>query len=384
MRLTILVSSFFILLNDLCGQANLVPNPSFEYYSSCPINPGDILMAEPWVDPTLATSDYFNICNGSVVGVPTTLGGNQDAHTGVGYAGFDTYITPGSYREYVQVKLNDTLIIGKRYCVNFYVSLSDTEQYAVDRIGAYISTNAITCGPPGFGCILNYIPQIENPVFNILANDSGWSKISGSFIASGGELYLTIGNFYDNSNTNLAIVHSSSPYSASYYYIDDVSLVEIAPCISGQSVSICPLDSIQLGTSAVTEVNYSWLPAAGLSDANISNPIAHPSVTTTYTLTQTQCDVISTATVTITVRDDCNIPPTLVIPTTLKSDQMFIIQGLEPNSKLEIFDMWGRKVFVSENYQNDFGGYDIAAGIYVVRFTKADGEMVKQKLCVVK
>ena len=35
---------------------------------------------------------------------------------------------------------------------------------------------------------------------------------------------------------------------------------------------------------------YSWLPTAGLSDPNIANPVAHPSVTTTYTLQVTDAN----------------------------------------------------------------------------------------------
>ena len=42
-----------------------------------------------------------------------------------------------------------------------------------------------------------------------------------------------------------------------------------------------------IGTSSSGGSTYSWSPAAGLSNASISNPIANPSSTTTYTLTET-------------------------------------------------------------------------------------------------
>ncbi|CAN5914673.1 hypothetical protein BH11BAC7_BH11BAC7_27540 [soil metagenome] len=46
--------------------------------------------------------------------------------------------------------------------------------------------------------------------------------------------------------------------------------------------------------------------------------------------------------------------------------------------------MRGRKVFVSENYQNEFGGNDVAVGMYALKFTQPGGEVIKQKLCIVK
>ena len=43
----------------------------------------------------------------------------------------------------------------------------------------------------------------------------------------------------------------------------------------------------QIGMSPIAGVNYSWTPSTGLSAANIPNPIATPTATTTYILTAT-------------------------------------------------------------------------------------------------
>jgi uncharacterized repeat protein (TIGR01451 family)/gliding motility-associated-like protein len=43
----------------------------------------------------------------------------------------------------------------------------------------------------------------------------------------------------------------------------------------------------EIGKAAVAGETYAWLPITGLSDATISNPVANPSSTTTYTLTVT-------------------------------------------------------------------------------------------------
>ncbi len=67
---------------------------------------------------------------------------------------------------------------------------------------------------------------------------------------------------------------------------------------AGADITICQGQSMFLnGSNAVT---YSWSPATGLSNPNISNPIAAPSFTTTYTVTGTDASgCVSTDQVTV-------------------------------------------------------------------------------------
>lgn len=382
MRRLKLVAAVLLCSVQMLSQTNYVPNPSFESHSNCPVAFGQIYYAIPWLDPTNSTSDLWDSCNGGLVGVPGNVAGTQLARSGHAYAGFNAYCPGGNpCPEYIQVILVSPLQTGQTYCLSFYVSLSDTNRLAVDRVGAVLSPNLITCGPPS-GCILNYTPHVENPQGNILLNDSEWVCISGLVTANGTEQVLTIGNFYTNSNTTSVVAHPSSPWNGSYYYIDDVSIIEVVSCNAGASTIICPSDSVPLGATAVEEVYYSWSPSAGLSDTSISNPIASPSSTTTYTLTQRQCTSVLTSTVTVTVRTDCD-PNFVIIPTLLKSNQYLTVEHLEPNSRMEIYDMRGRIVFTSENYQNDFMGFIIDEAVYAVRFTRPNGEVINQKLCVI-
>ncbi len=61
-----------------------------------------------------------------------------------------------------------------------------------------------------------------------------------------------------------------------------VSVLENTLAAAGEDVTICEGDSVILSGSGGTEVK--WTPAIGLSDPNVSNPLAKPLVTTTYTL----------------------------------------------------------------------------------------------------
>ena len=57
---------------------------------------------------------------------------------------------------------------------------------------------------------------------------------------------------------------------------------------AGPDKIICPTPgSVQIGLPQVAGFSYSWSPITGLSDPNVSNPIATPTATTTYTLTTT-------------------------------------------------------------------------------------------------
>ncbi|MBL7883637.1 MAG: T9SS type A sorting domain-containing protein, partial [Bacteroidia bacterium] len=220
----VFVFLFFILNSK--GQ-NLVPNGNFETYSTCPTAPSQINLAIPWYDPTGATSDYFNACATvpSFVSVPNgTLGFWQYARSGNAYSGFFAMQNDGSnYREYIQTQFIDSLSLGHCYSVTFYVNLSNLLKKGCNNIGAYISNNPITTSPPN---ILSYTPQILLAGNPPIIDTVNWIKISGIYNAQGGERFITIGNFQDDSNTDIQLVDSASAYDVAFYYIDDVSVID--------------------------------------------------------------------------------------------------------------------------------------------------------------
>ena len=63
------------LVLSLCAEAqNLVPNPSFEFYTECPDSPGKIEFAYPWKNVRVSC-DYYHECAPIVVGIPISEGG---------------------------------------------------------------------------------------------------------------------------------------------------------------------------------------------------------------------------------------------------------------------------------------------------------------------
>lgn len=103
-----------VLMSLVANGQNLVPNYSFENYTSCPTATAQFNLATPWDMPANtggATTDFYNECNTTgTADVPLNVGGYQSAKTGIGYAGLYTY--GAGVREYMQVQLSSSLIAG--------------------------------------------------------------------------------------------------------------------------------------------------------------------------------------------------------------------------------------------------------------------------------
>jgi hypothetical protein len=213
---------YIIILISVKGYAqNLVPNPSFETYTSCPTG-GGAQVPVPWYTPNGSTPDYFNSCaTGANYSVPSNMFGFQNAHMGNAYVGMIVYVTfTTNAGEYIQVQLLDTLIANAVYCVSFYVSPADLAQWGCNKIGCYFSSTPVSaCG----SCQMPYIPQVEST--SMISDTSAWVKVSGIFTAIGDEQYLTIGNFRLTANTDTTTINSSVNNPEAYFYIDDISVM---------------------------------------------------------------------------------------------------------------------------------------------------------------
>ena len=233
MKTTLLLISF-LLLQQFSFSQNLVPNPSFEIKDTCRFNFGALYVAIPWTIPeTNCSPDYFNSCTTSpYLSVPQNIYGYEPAHSGVAYSGIVTgqIGSAANAREYLQVELLSPLAFNTNYYINFFVSPGDSMNYVCNNFGVYFSQ--VQINDSCYSCVLPYIPQFENPMSNNLSSRLGWTKISGSYLASGGEKYIIIGNFRDSANSTLIYtgwqINNPAGFNYAYYYIDDV-------CVSSDS-----------------------------------------------------------------------------------------------------------------------------------------------------
>ncbi len=217
-----------LISNATIAQINLVPNPSFEDTVFCPLGSNQLNACEHWLNFG-NSPDYFNACSNPAFGVPNSNPGFQYAHTGNAYAGaifFAKSTIPNgpNYREPIGIELSSSLIIGQKYFVSFFV------------VNAGVNNGSIACNKQGINFYtVPFDSCCPPPLINAakLYNDSiltdtlNWTKISGSFIADSAYQYLSIGNFFNDVNTDTL---STSPFPTYvYYYIDDV-------CVSTDSL----------------------------------------------------------------------------------------------------------------------------------------------------
>jgi hypothetical protein len=230
--LRILIIILFIGLGTrLTAQVNLVPNPSFEDQINC-IDSGTVSSIYNWSNPTNGTPDIHAIdfCNLYSFSVYYSLPDNpwfgyQNPRTGLKCAGVAVYdeFTDES-REYLQVQLLSPLKPGTAYCVEMYVSLANNySKYAINDIGIHFNNDSIYFDSLSYPVISYLSNNITSDIY--IADTLTWTKINGIYIASGGEKYILIGNFKPKYQTDYILNYPQSG-GVSYYFIDDVSVIE--------------------------------------------------------------------------------------------------------------------------------------------------------------
>ena len=208
-------------------------------YSSCPSgysNPPqfpnyEIKKCDFWTCPTYGTSDYFNMCGTSNAHPLINSLGYQLPKSGdgclgalfvsiTGGSGFDGY-SGIMWWEYIQGQFTQPLVSNHTYSISFYVSLAEYSDLYIKEFGAYMSQNPITS--PN-SAALTVTPQIKFTNPNYFKDTINWTLVSGSFIASGGENYITIGNFNNDMTTDtLRRYEAEIPPLVTYFFIDNVA-----------------------------------------------------------------------------------------------------------------------------------------------------------------
>jgi hypothetical protein len=396
-------------------QVNLVPNPGFEYFSSCPFYPSTlysganaICLASPWFQPLNpnatpsdfgcgeSSSDFWHSCSGNV---PYTLGGSdfQFPNNGNGYSGIGLFYPPIPIegRESMEVPLKEALK-RKRYCVSWSANLAGTSGRGANGVGAYFSQDTVF--QTGFWLQIPVTPQVEN--LAIVTDTQNWVPFHQSFLAQGGERFMTISNFKDGDLIESIILKPEDGWP--YYYFDDFGVYELPEISAGLGGEIDTLGenvSLQAGCEGCwNDLVYRWWPSAGLSDTTILNPIATPEVTTTYyfglidTSETVPCivDLVDSVTVFVTIPQDTVTPPPtsfswLVYPSPTNGNLTLQFSALNNDSQLLIIDFRGRlvcKISIPKNTESF--PLDISALATGEYFLQLENPGLKQRRKIVK
>lgn len=139
--------------------------------------------------------------------------------------------------------------------------------------------------------------------------------------------------------------------------------------------------------------NFLWSPASTLNDATILNPLATPTVTTTYTITATDkvtgCSAKDAATITPVSK--------LFIPTGFTPDNdglndKWEIPGLAlyPDALVTVYDRWGEIVYQASNYYSRpwnglFKGLVIPGTyVYIIKLYKDKPDVLKGVVTIIR
>jgi hypothetical protein len=420
--ITILILSSYSQTNYaqcVPNGANLIPNPSFELFSTCPTYacgfPQELrsnqTMCNSWFGienscPVGATPDY---CRSSTETLPicstqlTSASGNGMCLTGTHGVGYFVFAPGTNTREYVQCQLTNTLTTGTTYCFSAVVKSRagsvGNAQCNTNGFGAYFHNQGIididaqngSLQFLGAGSIINGTPQVQATA--IIPHNS-CTTISGTFVATGNENFLTIGNFWDDAAT----LRSTGATSA-YMYIDNLQLYEINPLpIDLMNFDgLCENNEIKLNWSTASErdndfftieqtcdgINFTNV--ANIDGAGNSNSVINYSITVPnncsgisyFRISQTDFNGAKELFDMISI--DCKDQLPIEIYPNPAENELTVKIGSLKVQRIELLDAAGRLISKGEflngvsNTTITFDLTKMSAGVYIVKCEQKNG-----------
>lgn len=239
------------------AQNNLVENPGFdETEKKVRKGVGEIELATGWYSPDEENpADLFSGDVKKEYGQPENIKGYQLPESGSNYAGIRVWQDRGSEPiTYIQTKLKDELIEGKKYCISFKVSLADLSKYGNANIGANISAKKPRSRDLEDFEVKANIQHSKKKVFK---DTYLWETICSIYEAKGDERYLTIGGFVNPETMDekeeterlrlSAQFRGQRQTSDSYFFIEDVSVInmeELESCICEEGDADSQMDVV--------------------------------------------------------------------------------------------------------------------------------------------
>lgn len=206
MKFSALLISFLFILKSL--SQNLLVNGGFEEENICTeykIN----CAPEAWISTGNAFSNYFK--------------NPQHAYQGKHCIAFEAGVTDKKYlRTFFRSRLLCGLRKGKKYRVEFYLKSRHT---ILDSTGIYFSPSDILFEK---NSLLQQTPAFfsSSSIETINKNDTNWQKISIDYMATGKELFITIGNFSKRDIDWATGIFRENKF---FVYVDNISLIPIDP-----------------------------------------------------------------------------------------------------------------------------------------------------------
>ena len=407
----IFVALCFIFIHKAKGQkiANYVFNGSFEEKYNCD-PPYIINKAIGWSNigsDTNALSGSLHSMN-CFFNAPNTGIGFQYPKSGQTFARTTPYCTNPctlyASRGYPKNRMKANLEANKTYCVKMYACRQNDCPHAVSDFGLYFGDNTTDtikyCNTP----ITYLTPQVSNPISNIIIDTVNWVAISGTFVATGTEKYLVLGNFNSNAATTSSLVDNSWGTGVwAEYFVDDISCIEVnLPAYAGADKSVIPGDSVYIGRELdfAVDSGCTWfkLPNTTTSIKKASGLWVKPTSTSTYVVKQVlECSSEKWDTV-VVYMNPLGIVSSSGVENDLKlypvpaNDYVELSSGnyslLKEFNKVRITNQLGQTLKEEElHFENkpvNIKTDDLTNGVYFISLSNSRNERITKKLVISK
>ncbi|NVO01432.1 MAG: gliding motility-associated C-terminal domain-containing protein [Bacteroidetes bacterium] len=146
-----------------------------------------------------------------------------------------------------------------------------------------------------------------------------------------------------------------------------IEMIPNPSCELGDNREICNQQQIELGNlNQNSHYNYNWFPVVGSSsEIAFDASLYQPSAITVYAEVSV-CGKTAIDSVLIEILPCDLIVPNVITPNNDAYNDNFVVKNLEfyPNSQLSIFNRWGKIIYETDNYQNNWNGDQLAEGVY--------------------
>jgi gliding motility-associated-like protein len=201
---------------------------------------------------------------------------------------------------------------------------------------------------------------------NVPFDPSIWTKITGTYFASGGEKFITLGGFQNAGQPAFV-----------YMYIDMVEVYEL-PSEHIFNLEACNGDDLLLQAATITATSYSWSTGETTSSIDVNQSGIY-----TVEMQFGECSIIDSF---IVISGNCSVDSTIHPQDSMVEQTLFIPSAFTPNGdginddfriygegltalQVNIFNRWGEIIFISDRtdfvWNGTIDGKAIQQDVYV-------------------
>jgi gliding motility-associated-like protein len=263
---------------------------------------------------------------------------------------------------------------------SYTVQLTATSDLGCEQ--SYLETVKVYAAPVANFSVQNVCFKEAVVPTNLSTTDEGQMSHAWDFGDGTTSIVTSPERTYVLPNTYYIKLVTSTEFGCVDSIYNEVTVHELPTIESGEDQTISQGYSATLSATGGTD--YIWTPSESLDNQGVAEPIATPFETTTYTVSVTDdngCKGV--ASTIINVEEDFKLEPSNVVtPDGNNMNDTWFVKNITsfPDSEVNVYDRWGKRVLQTTNYQNDWAGTNgtdvLADGEYYYFITSSGSDKV--------